>query len=46
MGAVTLPQWLNLPYGTVVFAVVVMAIGAFAAAEWGEKKMAAKGGVS
>lgn len=46
MGAITLPQWLNLPYGTVVFLVVVMAIGAFAAAEWGERKMTSQGGAS
>lgn len=44
MGTVTLPEFLNLPYGVVVFAVVLMALGAFIAAEWGEKKMAAKAG--
>jgi uncharacterized protein len=42
MGKVTLPQWLNLPYGLMVFLVSVMALAAFVAAEWGEKKMAAK----
>jgi uncharacterized protein len=42
MGQVTLPQLLNLPYGLIVFLVSVMALGAFAAAEWGEKKMAKK----
>lgn len=42
LGQVTLPQWLHLPYGLVVFLVSVMALGAFAAAEWGEKKMAEK----
>ena len=42
MGKVTLPEFLNLPYGVVVFAVVLMALGGFAAAEWGEKKMASK----
>jgi len=42
MGQVTLPQLLHLPYGMVVFLVSAMAIGAFAAAEWGEKAMAAK----
>ncbi|MBK7105741.1 MAG: YeeE/YedE family protein [Ignavibacteriae bacterium] len=42
MGSVTLPQFFNIPYGVVVFLVVVMAIGAFAAAEWGERKMANK----
>jgi uncharacterized protein len=42
MGSVTLPQYFNMSYGLVVFLVVLMALGAFAAAEWGEKKMAAK----
>lgn len=42
MGQITLPQLFNIPYGVLVFAVVAMAIGAFAAAEWGEKKMAGK----
>ena len=44
MGTVTLPSYFNLSYGLVVFLVVFMAVGAFAAAEWGEKKMAAKTG--
>ncbi len=44
MGTVTIPSYFNLSYGLVVFLVVLMAIGAFAAAEWGEKKMAAKTG--
>lgn len=44
MGNVTLPSYFNLSYGLVVFLVVLMAIGAFAAAEWGEKKMASKTG--
>jgi uncharacterized protein with PQ loop repeat len=44
MGSVTLPSFFILSYGLVVFLVVLMAIGAFAAAEWGEKKMAAKTG--
>ncbi len=42
MGSVTLPQYFNMSYGLVVFLVVLMALGAFAAAEWGERKMAAK----
>lgn len=42
LGSVTLPSYFNLSYGLVVFLVVLMAVGAFAAAEWGEKKMAAK----
>lgn len=41
MGTVTLYQLWNIPYGVLVFAVVVMAVAAFAAAEWGERKMAA-----
>jgi uncharacterized protein len=44
MGQITLPQLLNIPYGVLVFAVVIMALGAFAAAEWGEKIIAAKKG--
>ncbi len=40
MGKVTLPELLNIPYGVIVFAVVLMAVGAFALAEWGEKKTA------
>jgi hypothetical protein len=42
LGSITLPQYFNMPYGLVVFLVILMAIGAFAAAEWGEKKMAEK----
>ena len=38
MGQVTLPEYFNLPYGLVVFAVVVMAIGGFAGAGWVESK--------
>ncbi|MBK7227848.1 MAG: YeeE/YedE family protein [Ignavibacteriales bacterium] len=44
MGNVTIPSYFNLSYGLVVFLVVLMAIGAFAAAEWGEKKMSEKSG--
>ncbi len=44
MGQVTLAELTGVPYGLLVFAVVVMALGAFAAAEWGEKVMAAKKG--
>jgi uncharacterized membrane protein YedE/YeeE len=40
MGSLTLPSFFNLSYGLVVFLVVVMAVGAFAAAEWSEKKFA------
>ena len=42
MGQITLSTLWNIPYGILVFAVVVMALGAFAAAEWGERKMAAR----
>ena len=38
MGSLTLPSFFNMSYGLVVFLVVVMAIGMFAAAEWIEKK--------
>jgi uncharacterized protein len=44
MGQITLPRLVGLPYGLLVFAVVVMALGAFSAAEWGEKIMQAKKG--
>jgi hypothetical protein len=44
MGTVTLPSYFNLSYGLVVFLVILMAVGAFTAAEWGEKKMAVKTG--
>jgi hypothetical protein len=37
-GVLTLPALLQLPYGLVVLAVVIMAIGAFVAAEWAEKQ--------
>ena len=40
MGSETLPSFFNISYGLVVFLVVVMAIGAFATAEWSEKKFA------
>lgn len=40
LGPQTLPSYFGLSYGLVVFLVVVMAIGAFAAAEWSEKKFA------
>jgi hypothetical protein len=37
MGRVLLPEFFGISHGMVVFLVVVMALGAFAAAEWGEK---------
>lgn len=39
-GSWTLPQWLDLSYGSVVAAVVVIALLAFAAAEWLERRTA------
>jgi hypothetical protein len=44
LGRVTLPDALGLSYGMVVFLVVLMAIGAFALAGWGEKVMSKKTG--
>lgn len=44
MGQMTLAQLTGIPYGILVFAVVLMAVGAFMTAEWGEKVMAAKKG--
>jgi uncharacterized protein len=44
MGRVTLPDLLHLPYGLVVFLVVLMAIGGFAGGTWVEKAMAARKG--
>ncbi|HSB60348.1 MAG TPA: YeeE/YedE thiosulfate transporter family protein [Vicinamibacteria bacterium] len=41
LGARTIPQALGLPYGLVVFAVVLMALGGFAAASWVERRFAA-----
>ncbi|MCX7798662.1 MAG: YeeE/YedE thiosulfate transporter family protein [Melioribacter sp.] len=42
LGKVTLPKFLGLSHGMVVFLVVLMALGAFALAEWGEKVMTKK----
>lgn len=42
MGQITLAKLFNLPYGLLVFAVVLMALGAFMAAEWAEKKVGGK----
>ncbi len=39
MGQITLAKLFNVPYGLLVFAVVVIAIGAFLAAEWAESKV-------
>jgi len=42
MGQITLSQLFDIPYGILVFAVVLMAIGGFAAAQWAEKKLGNK----
>jgi hypothetical protein len=40
MGQITIAQYFNLPYGLVVFLVVLMAIGGFAGTGWVERKFA------
>ncbi|MDH7604328.1 MAG: YeeE/YedE thiosulfate transporter family protein [Melioribacter sp.] len=42
MGKITLQEFLGLSHGMIVFLVVIMALGAFAAAEWSEKVMTKK----
>ncbi len=37
-GALTLPELLHLPYGVVVCAIVLLALAAFRAAEWWERR--------
>ncbi|MBP8275097.1 MAG: YeeE/YedE family protein [Acidobacteria bacterium] len=37
-GRLTLPEVLHLPYGVVVFLVVLMALGGFVLAEWAERR--------
>lgn len=44
MGQITVAEWANIPYGILVFAVVLMALGGFAASEWAEKINAGKEG--
>jgi hypothetical protein len=39
MGQVTLPEVLHLPWGVVVFAVVLIAVGGFACATWVERRV-------
>ena len=46
MGRVLLPQYFGVSFGLVVFLVVFMALGAFAAGEWAEKKFAKKGRIA
>ncbi len=41
LGTLTLPEALHLPQGVVVFAIVAIALGAFAAAGWLERRAAA-----
>jgi len=40
LGRLTLPQVFHLPYGVVVFLVVLMALAGFAGAEWVERRFA------
>ena len=42
VGTKTLPQVLGIPYGILVFGVVLMAVGGFMGATWVERKMAAR----
>lgn len=42
IGTKTLPQALGVPWGILVFVVVLMAVGGFMGATWVEKKMAAR----
>lgn len=42
MGVISIPQWLGINYGFVVFVFVLIAIAGFTAVEWGEKVMAKK----
>lgn len=44
LGQVTIPQYFGLPYGVVVFGVVLMALGGFWGAGWVERKMAMRAG--
>ena len=44
LGQVTIPQYFDLPYGLVVFAVVLMALGGFWGAGWVERAIAARAG--
>jgi hypothetical protein len=42
IGTQTLPEVLGIPYGILVFGVVLMAVGGFMGATWVERKMAAR----
>ncbi len=46
LGTRTLSQVLGIPYGVIVFAVVIVAVLGFAGATWVEKKMAARAAVA
>jgi uncharacterized protein len=40
LGQTTIPQFFDLPYGLVVFGIVLMAVGGFAGATWVEQQVA------
>lgn len=42
MGRITLPELFGIDYGVIVFAVILLAIAGFTAAEWAERYMASK----
>jgi uncharacterized membrane protein YedE/YeeE len=42
LGKVLMPSYFNIPYGLLVFAVILMALGGFAGAEWVENKFGYK----
>jgi uncharacterized protein len=46
MGRITLPELFQVPYGLLVFLIVIMAVGAFAGGSWVEKRMAARKGTT
>ncbi len=43
MGKLTLPNLFHLPYGLVLFAVILMALAGFYAAEWWERRLRSTG---
>ena len=42
MGRITIPELTGIDHGIIVFAVIILAIAGFTAAEWAEKYMASK----
>ena len=42
MGRITLPELFGIDHGIILFAVILLAIAGFTAADWGEKYMASK----